>query len=418
MTRRVLHLLSQRPGLTGSGVTLDALVSNAALAGWEQVVAVGVPRDDRRVSVGGLDPDSVRPLRFGAGGDLPFPVPGMSDVMPYPSTVFSEMTASQIQAYRAAWRRHIAALVAEFRPHVIHSHHVWIMSSMLKEIAPRVPVVTQCHATGLRQMEFCPHLALEVRAGCARNERFAVLHTGHARVLESALGIAGKRIAVVGAGYRDDLFHSRSRTRVESEGRANRLLYIGKYSAAKGLPWLLDAFERLLVTHPGLELHVAGSGAGEEADALRERMTHLAPSVVLHGQIDQRALAGLMRRCSVCVLPSFYEGVPLVLVEAIACGCRLVTTDLPGVRSEIAPAVGDALESVPLPRLVSLDVPREEDLPRFVEELGAAIERVIAGPALDDPLTTLPAALDRFRWGAVFGRVEALWRDCASLPPG
>mgnify|MGYP000532501899 CR=1 FL=1 len=44
---------------------------------------------------------------------------------------------------------------------------------------------------------------------------------------------------------------------------------------------------------------------------------------------DQPALAELMRRCAVLVLPSFYEGVPLVLAEARACGCRLVATDLP-----------------------------------------------------------------------------------------
>ena len=416
MTRRVLHLLSQRPSLTGSGVTLDALVSNARRAGWEQVVSVGVPIDDRGVSLGGLDPDSVRPLRFGVETELPFPVPGMSDVMPYSSTVFSEMTASQIGAYRAAWGRHIGGLVAEFRPDLIHSHHVWIMSAMLKQIAPGVPVVTHCHATGLRQMELCPHLADEVRTGCARNERFAVLHTGHARALESALDVDGERIAVVGAGYREDLFHARDVARDGFEGRENRLLYIGKYAAAKGLPWLLDAFERLLAARPGLELHVAGSGAGDQADQLRERMTSLAPAVVLHGQIDQAALARLMRRCSVCVLPSFYEGVPLVLVEALACGCRLVATDLPGVRSEIAPAVGDVLAGVPLPRLVSVDLPREEDLPRFVEDLTAAIELTLAKPALGGPLLSLAGALDRFTWSSVFRRVEAIWNSLVASP--
>ena len=414
MSRRVLHLLSQRPSLTGSGVTLDALVSNAARAGWEQCVSVGIPHDDLQVSVGGLASDSIRPLRFGAPGELSFPVPGMSDVMPYSSTVFSQMTASQLAEYRTAWRRHIAAIVEEFRPELIHSHHVWIMSSMLKEIAPRVPAVTHCHATGLRQMELCPQLADEVRAGCARNEAFAVLHDGHADSLESALAIGKERIAVVGAGYREDLFHADGDESGDPADREQRLLYIGKYSASKGLPWLLDAVERLRAEHPGLELHVAGSGAGEEAEALRERMTRLAPAVVLHGQVDQKALARLMRRCSICVLPSFYEGVPLVLVEALACGCRLVATDLPGVRKEIAPAVGSALEIVPLPRLVSVDVPRDEDLPRFVDNLAGAIERDLAKPPLGDPASALPGALDRFTWGAVFRRVEAIWDSLVS----
>ena len=43
MSGKVLHILSQRPGRTGSGVTLDALVRQAAAAGWSQQALVGVP---------------------------------------------------------------------------------------------------------------------------------------------------------------------------------------------------------------------------------------------------------------------------------------------------------------------------------------------------------------------------------------
>ena len=97
---------------------------------------------------------------------------------------------------------------------------------------------------------------------------------------------------------------------------------------------------------------VAGSGAGEEADRLRTRMLAMAPTVVLHGQLSQAALAELMRTCAVFVLPSFYEGLGLVLVEALACGCRLVATALPGVQEQLAPLLGPALQKVAMPRMV------------------------------------------------------------------
>ena len=61
---RVLHVLSQRPSLTGSGITLDALVRHAAAAGWEQRVVVGAPKDDARPAVGGLGAEHVFPLTF------------------------------------------------------------------------------------------------------------------------------------------------------------------------------------------------------------------------------------------------------------------------------------------------------------------------------------------------------------------
>lgn len=404
MQGRVLHLLSQRPSLTGSGVTLDALVRHAAARGWEQWVVAGVPADHPRPEVGGLDDERILPLVFGRE-ELAFPLPGMSDVMPYPSTRFSSMTADQLAAYRSAWRAHLRAAVERARPDLIHVHHVWLLAAMVKEVSPGLPVVNQCHATGLRQMVLCPHLSDEVKQGCARNERFVVLHQGHAEELSRALDLSPDRIDVVGAGYRDDLFHPRGRDEVAC---SRRLIYVGKYSAAKGLPWLLDAVERL----PGIELHVAGSGSGPEAAELERRMQGMA-RVKLHGHLDQPALAELMRRCAVCVLPSFYEGVPLVLVEAMACGCRLVATQLPGVVDQLAPHLGDALELVPLPRLDGVDTPHRADLPAFVERLGEALERALIRPPLlgSQRAIDLARSLEPFAWGAVFRRVERVWLD-------
>jgi len=406
VSAKVLHLLSQRPGFTGSGVSLDAVVRAAARAGWEQHVVVGTPHDDPHPSVGGLPPEHVHPLRFGLG-ELDFPLPGMSDVMPYASSRFSALSAQQLDAYRTSWRMHVAKVVRGFQPDVIHSRHVWVLSSLVKDAAPDVPVVTHCHATGLRQMELCPYLADEVRRGCARNEKFTVLHDGHTDALVAQLGVDRERICVVGAGYRDDVFHARGR----SADTGSNVLYAGKYSHAKGLPQLLDAFERLAARRSDLVLHVAGEGAGEEAEVLRRRMAELAPRVVMHGQLEQEALAELMRRCAVFVLPSFYEGLPLVLIEALACGCRLVCSELASVRSAVESRLDSVLEWVPLPRLVGPDVPEPEDLPAFVAALEERVETALSRSALGDPSTTIPEILEPFTWDAVFRRVEQVWRE-------
>ncbi len=413
---RVLHVLSQRPSLTGSGITLDAAVRHASAAGWEQRVVVGVPAEDPRPLVGGLAEEHIIPLAFETA-QLPFPVPGMSDVMPYRSTVFSTMSPNDLELYRQGWHRHLEPIIEDFAPHVIHSHHIWIVSSLLKDIAPEIPVVTHCHATGLRQMALVPGLADEVRIGCARNDAFVVLHRQHRAEIARALGVPSERIHVVGAGYRDDLFHPRGR----ESGRPQTLLYIGKYSAAKGLPWLLDVFERLAVRRPDLRLHIAGDGSGDEAEALRTRMTAMAPQVVLHGQLGQPELAELIRGSSVCVLPSFYEGLPLVLVEALACGCRLVATDLPGVVDELEPTIGAALELVELPAMAGVDTPVQAELPAFVDRLETGIERALDAPAVSDPSETMPEALAAFTWGAVFKRIEHVWRaviaDAGTVKP-
>ncbi len=402
---RILHLLSQRPSLTGSGVTLDALVRRAAAAGHEQRVVVGVPASDPRPEVGGLDAEHIHSLLFGKP-PLDFAVPGMSDVMPYPSTRFSELSETRLATYRRAWRNILGPLIESFRPSLIQTHHVWLMSALVKDVAPDIPVVTQCHATGLRQMELCPSLADGVRRGCARNDAFLVLHEDHRSLLSDRLGIARDRIHTIGAGYREDLFHARGRRRDTEPA----LVFVGKYSAAKGLPYLLDAFERLSRERPGLRLHIAGGGAGAEAEAIGARMDRMAPSVVQHGQLAQTELADLARRATVCVLPSFYEGLPLVLVEALACGCRLVATDLAGIRNELAPRLGESLTLVEMPRLETVDRPHPQDIPTFVDRLETAIVGALAAPPLGDPVRTMADALAAFTWDAVYRRVEPVWR--------
>jgi glycosyltransferase involved in cell wall biosynthesis len=330
----------------------------------------------------------------------------MSDVMPYESSRFSELTADRLESYERAWKEHLGRAIAESRPDLIHSHHVWLVSSWLKDVAPEVPVVTQCHATGLRQMELAPHLATGVEERVSRNDRFLVLHEGHAAELARTLAVPRERIEEVGAGYDEGIFHLEGR----DPAPGPRLLYVGKLSAAKGLPWLLDAVERLAASGRDLQLHVAGAGAGREAARLEERIASLAPLVTHHGQLDQPSLADLMRRSSVCVLPSFYEGLPLVLVEALACGCRLVSTRLPGVTSRLAPHLGDALATVQLPRLEGTDVPVPEDLPSFVDALAAALAAALEKPPVEAGSGALRTALAPFTWDAVFARVERIWR--------
>ena len=407
--RRILHVLSQRPLLTGSGVALDALVRQAATAGWDQAALVGVPADDRP-QVGGLPPERILAVTFaspdgGAVPDLDFPVPGMSDVMPYRSSVWSRMTPAQLAAYREVWTRRLEAARDDFQPELIHTNHLWLVSALVRKVFADIPVVLSCHATGLRQLELCPHLADEVVRGCGDIDRFCVLREDHRERLAAVLDIDPQRITITGAGYNDAIFHPDPAT---ARGPGD-ILYVGKYSAAKGVPQLLEAFTALALERPGLRLHIAGSGAGPEADRLADRMDAMAPAVVRHGQLGQADLADLMRRCAVCVLPSFYEGVPLVLVEAAACGCRIVATDLPGVREQLAPALGPWLHAVPMPRLETVDRPVAADLPCFVTDLQAGLARAL------DAAPATPPDLSGFTWGAVAGRIQGIWQE---LLPG
>ena len=116
-----------------------------------------------------------------------------------------------------------------------------------------------------------------------------------------------------------------------------------------------------------------------------------------------------MRECSIFVLPSLYEGLPLVLVEAAACGCRLVSTALPGVLDALAEPLRDALELVDVPRLRSIDGIEADDEENFVASLETSL-----GAALDRGPLRSQIPLETFTWRAVFRRIEAVWDDLSS----
>lgn len=90
----------------------------------------------------------------------------------------------------------------------------------------------------------------------------------------------------------------------------------------------------------------------------------------------------------------------------------LLSTDLPGVRSEIAPVAGALLTMVPLPRLISVDQPDPDDLPGFVLNLARGIRAALNHDiSRDHAVAARQRVRERFGWSRVFNRLETVWRE-------
>jgi glycosyltransferase involved in cell wall biosynthesis len=140
--------------------------------------------------------------------------------------------------------------------------------------------------------------------------------------------------------------------------------------------------------------------------------------VVIHGPLPQENMAVILRRAHLAVLPSFFEGLPLVVLEALGAGCRVVATALPGVMEMLAGFQGKAVSLVPRPRLKSQDQPYEEDEEVFVWELAKALDTQVQA-AQSQPnlaLTEVSEVLNYFSWPAVFARVERVYQTILKLP--
>jgi hypothetical protein len=95
---KILQVLCQTPGLTGSGVYLDALVRAGASAGIRQGVVAGVPLAGTDAAAQRIRQATFFPAQFETDA-LPFPIVGMSDVMPYPSTRYRDLKEEMLESW-------------------------------------------------------------------------------------------------------------------------------------------------------------------------------------------------------------------------------------------------------------------------------------------------------------------------------
>ena len=408
--KKILHIISQHPDATGSGIYIQAMVREAKSTGYDNFLVAG--RGIDYSDSADIDSEKSRFVRFKKGA-LNYHIPGMSDIMPYRSSRFGILTETEIEKYEAAFAETVSRTICQFQPNIIHSHHLWLVSSLVRRLFPDIPMVTSCHGSDLRQFINCSHLREKVLSGCRRIDAILALSKDQKREINRLYGIPNDRIVIVGAGYNEALFHPQPKPPPSPV----QLVYAGKLSNAKGVPWLLQAFRLLTgqTSLPKWKLHLFGSGSGEENVRCLDLARALGDAAVVHGAVPQSQLAEAIRRAHILVLPSFYEGLPLVVLEGLASGCRLVVSDLPGARELLGRTGFNIISFVKPPRLYNTDQPYPSDEATFIENLKMAIIKQIKAaydyPSVD--LSPFRKQLDAYTWDGVFKKVNDVYRSYA-----
>jgi len=125
-TMKILSISTQKPHSTGSGVYLTELVKSFDHSGHEQAVVAGVYHEDVLEF-----PESVRayPVYYShdeSHGDIPYKILGMSDVMPYPSTLYSSVSEDMAEELYAAFGNAIGKAIRYLDPDIILCHHLFL----------------------------------------------------------------------------------------------------------------------------------------------------------------------------------------------------------------------------------------------------------------------------------------------------
>ncbi|XFC40255.1 glycosyltransferase [Stenotrophomonas indicatrix] len=122
------------------------------------------------------------------------------------------------------------------------------------------------------------------------------------------------------------------------ERARDELLFVGRLVEKKGLAYLIDALPTVLARHSRVTLTVIGHGPELPARESQVAALGLQQHVRFMGPVSQSALPAYYQRATTLVAPFIeardgdQEGLGLVTVEALGCGCPVVTTDVPAVR--------------------------------------------------------------------------------------
>jgi glycosyltransferase involved in cell wall biosynthesis len=177
-----------------------------------------------------------------------------------------------------------------------------------------------------------------------------------------------------------------------------RVLCVGRLVPEKGIPGLADSFVELASRGADAELVLVGEGPERERIEARFRACCVPSRLTLLGALPEEDVCRELARADVFVLPSLMEGLPVVLMEAMAAGVPVVAPRLAGIPELVEDGVSGLLFA-----------------PADWGELAARLARLIADPAERSRL----GAAGRARVAAEYDvdrAVEPLWRRLAGEP--
>ena len=230
--------------------------------------------------------------------------------------------------------RTLHAPLREFAPDVVLSYWLYPDAFGAMHAAQRagLPLVVGARGSDLR-----------VRDAVSRRLTRPVLHAaGRILVVSEDLGrVAARdydadpaRIRAIPNGCDATIFHPRDRNEARAalgiDADAELVVYVGRLVPEKGLRELLDAMATLAPQRPKLQLALVGEGPMRaELDAKVAADSTLR--VHLPGAQGPHEVARWMAASDLVTLPSYSEGHPNVLVEALACGRPVVATPVGGI---------------------------------------------------------------------------------------
>ena len=366
---RILHVLAQLPIKTGSGVYFTNVIEGLKQFDVKQAAVYATTPEYNFNFV-----DEKYEVEF-QGEDVSFPIVGMSDIMPYENTLYKNMTDDMMEEWQKAFRKKLEAAKAEFKPDVIITHHLWILSSIVCDVFEDKKVIGICHNTDIRQAEKNRTMKDKYVKNLEKLDKILALSSGVIEGISNIYNYPKERIVNIGAGYNEKIFYPVKKYEKHDNVK---ILYAGKFDESKGFYELIKAFRLLEEKDDNVELELIGNLKEEDRPRV-EQLVGDSTKIRIYNAVDQVHLGEIMRHKDVFILPSYFEGLGLIAVEALGSGLRVVATEIEGLIEFLGDKINNSeiIEYIEMPTIYDTDKAVEEEKPAFVKRIVGALELMI-----------------------------------------
>ncbi|MGL5330649.1 MAG: glycosyltransferase [Peptostreptococcaceae bacterium] len=401
---KILHITTQKPDSTGSGTYMCAVANGFKKIGYEQAIIAGIDKDDKKKSP--IEGINYYPVLYNTY-TLPFDVLGMSDVMPYKSTRYKDIDTKEVEMLKNAFKKNIIKVMQEFKPDIIICHHLYLLTAYVREVVENIPVVGMCHGTCLRQIMSHDLEKEYILSNIKKLDKVFALHIEQQKEIMDIFDIDENKAKVLGSGYDEELFFNQNE---DLDKDKINLTYAGKIATQKGIKSLIKSLDKLNYDKDLLNINIVGDGSdANEYDEILSLAKCSDYNINFLGKIKQTELAKVFRESHLFLLPSFFEGLPLVVIEALASGCNVVTTDIPGVKEWMGEYINNSgkIDYIKLPNMKAIGVPFEEEVEDFEDRLAFSINEMLKDVVEEDSRNKVLKMNDK-TWTGLCERLEIM----------
>lgn len=222
----------------------------------------------------------------------------------------------------------------EFRPDVILAYFVYPIGFAALQAGRELGVPTVIGAIGsdLRQTGrwVRPWVAQAVQKAA-----FVTTVSEELRQRAIAMGAPAEKCRTIRHGCDTGIFHpgdrQAARAGLQVPANAELIVFVGSLLPLKGVRELLEATAMLAARRPNLQVACIGEGPNGEEFRARAAKPDLAGCIRFTGGAEPGGVARWMAAANVVCLPSYSEGVPDVIIEAVSCGRPVVATNVGGI---------------------------------------------------------------------------------------